>query len=197
MFATSLALLASAYQRTGPRHRVRASGARRRAPRSRSARWWAACSSRRSAGRRSSSSTCRSAIAAVALTLAAGRGVQGPRRRAALDWPGTVTFSGALFALDLRPHPRQRRGLGQPADRRRCWPARSCCWSRFVLVGARARAHPMLDLSLFRKPDVRRRLDRGVRAVGVDVRDVPLPHALHPEHPRLLARSSPACASCR
>ena len=35
-----------------------------------------------------------------------------------IDWAGLVTFSASLFLLDLRVDPRQRRGLGQPRDRR-------------------------------------------------------------------------------
>lgn len=34
-----------------------------------------------------------------------------------IDWPGVLTFSGALFAL-VRLDPGQRRRLGEPVDRR-------------------------------------------------------------------------------
>ena len=49
----------------------------------------------------------------------------------------------------------------------------------------------MLDLALFRSPAfVGAQIDR-VRALVVDVRDVPLPDALPPEHPRATRRSRP------
>ena len=32
-----------------------------------------------------------------------------------IDWPGLVTFSAGALPADLRPDPRQPRGLGQPA----------------------------------------------------------------------------------
>ena len=45
-----------------------------------------------------------------------------------IDVPGLVTFSLGALPADLRPDPRQPRGLGQPADPRlpdrRAWP----CW---------------------------------------------------------------------
>ena len=112
MFATSLALLASRLPGPRPRHRVRRLGrghrrlgggrpaGRRRAdrrhrlggdlPRQRADRDRARSRSR---SRRSRSRT--------------------PRAAAGIDWPGCVTFSGGLFAADLRAHPRQRRGLGR------------------------------------------------------------------------------------
>ena len=53
--------------------------------------------------------------------------------------------------------------------------------------------NPMLDLSLFRKPAFGGVSVVAFGALGRDVRDVPLPDALHPGRPRLLAaRGGPA-----
>ena len=66
----------------------------------------------------------------------------------------------------------------------------------FIVIELR-RENAMLDLSLFRKPVVHRRLDRRLHALGRDVRDVPLPDALHPGTCSATRRSRRACASCR
>ena len=106
--------------------------------------------------------------------------------------PGLVTFSGALFVLVFGLIRGNAEGWGSPLivvlPRRRGRAA-----GRLRGRSSAACEHPMLDLDAVPQARVRRRVDRRVRAVGVDVRDVPLPDALHPEHPRLLAaRGRPA-----
>ena len=68
-----------------------------------------------------------------------------------IDWAGLVTFSARPLPADLRPDPRQRRGLGQRADRRLARRRRSLLLVAFVVIELR-RENAMLDLSLFRKP---------------------------------------------
>ena len=59
--------------------------------------------------------------------------------------------------------------------------------------GRAPRQDPMLDLSLFRKPAFTGASDRRLLDLGLDVLDVPLPHALHAERAGLLAaRGRPA-----
>ena len=85
----------------------------------------------------------------------------------------------------VRPDPRQRRGLGQrddprPAGRLGGAPDRLRVL-RAARVAADARPRALPQAGLHRRPD-RRLLD-----LGVDVLDVPLPHALHAERAQLLA----------
>ena len=112
-----------------------------------------------------------------------------------IDFPGLVTFSVALFLLIfglIRANPegwgspmivaslggavalllrlRRDRGAQQPPD-------------------ARPRPVP--------QPRLQRRLRGRLRALGRDVRDVPLPDDLHAGRPRLLAARRPGCGSCR
>ena len=94
------------------------SGAPPPARRWRSARWSAACSPRAIGWEAIFFVNVPIGIAAVALTLALVEESKDPDA-GGLDVPGTVLFSGVAVRADLRPHPRQRRGLGQPADRRR------------------------------------------------------------------------------
>ena len=61
----------------------------------------------------------------------------------------------------------------------------------FVAVERRVR-EPMLPLGLFARPGVHRRPARGVRGVGLDLRPVPVPHAVPAELPRPDRRSRPA-----
>ena len=56
----------------------------------------------------------------------------------------------------------------------------------FVVIETR-REHAMLDLTLFRKPAFAGVSIGALRALGWDVRDVPLHHPLHPGRARLLA----------
>ena len=121
-------------------------------------------------------------IAAIALTLTRVQESRDPHG-GGLDWFGTVTFSGALFLLVF----------GLIRGNAENWNAQviSCLIGAALLL-ARLRD----DRATHRVPDARslavpqavvlRRLDRCVRAVGVDVRDVPLHHAVGAEHPRLL-----------
>ncbi len=66
-----------------------------------------------------------------------------------IDWIGVFTFSPGAVRPDLRPDPRQRRGLGEPADRGLAGRRRRAD-GRLHLDRAPPR-HAMLDLSLFRK----------------------------------------------
>ena len=147
MFATSLALLASAFQGRdrGTAFGVWGATTARRWP---SARWSAACSPTASAGRRSSSSTSRSASGRSPLTLAKVDESRDPHE-GTVDFPGLVTFSGALVLLIF--------GLIRGNDEG--WTSGMIV---AMLVGAVVllalfvaielhREHPMLDLSLFRK----------------------------------------------
>ena len=112
MFATSLALLAAAFQGARARDRVRHLGrdhrrrGRRRPARRRRAHRAA------SAGSRSSSSTCRSASVAIALTLRTSSESRDPHAGAARLARARHVLGRAVPA-HLRADPRQRRGLGQ------------------------------------------------------------------------------------
>ena len=180
----SLALLASAYQGARPRHRVRRLGrdhrrrgggrpaGRRRAhrrhrlggdlPRQPADR------DRRDRARRSRRSRSRTPRAARASTGPApsrsparcSRSIFGLIRGNAEGWGSALILACLAGAVVLLDRLRGRRAPQPTPD-------------------ARPLAVPQAR--------VRRRLDRRLRAVGVDVLDVPLPDALHPEHPRLLA----------
>ena len=89
-----------------------------------------------------------------------------------------------------------RRRLGRDAGRSASWPAPGVLLAAFV-VNERAPpqpAVPVVDLA-HQGPRRRRRhaADRDRRLL----RDVLLPHPLHAERPRLLARSRPARRTCR
>ncbi len=159
----------------------------------RSGRWSAACSSRPAAGRRSSSSTCRSASA------------RSRSRSRACRSRATRTASRSTGPARSRSRPRSSSPCsalirGNAED----WSAAilACLAGAAVLLvvfvidrAARAPADPRPRA--VPQARVLRRLGRRVRAVGVDVRDVPLPHALRAEHPRLQRARVRACASCR
>ena len=92
---------------------------------------------------------------------------------------------GGAVRARLRSGARQQRGLGQPADRR---AARRLGRAVGDLRGRRApssaadaRPHALSQT------DLRGRLDRGLRAFGLDVRDVPVLDVVPAEHPRLRA----------
>ena len=109
----------------------------------------------------------------------------------AIDWPG----AGDL--LRRRCSCSSSRSMRGNAEGWRSAPIVGLLLGAAVLLVAfvvveRRREQPMLDLDAVPQARVRRRLDRGLRAVGVDVRDVPVPHALHPERARLLAAARPA-----
>jgi EmrB/QacA subfamily drug resistance transporter len=87
-------------------------------------------------------------LAAIALTLSKVAESKDPRD-AGIDWPGTVTFSGALFLLVF----------GLIRGNAESWSTAiiACLAGAGVLLLAflvieRRSAHPMLDLTLFRKP---------------------------------------------
>jgi MFS family permease len=67
-----------------------------------------------------------------------------------IDWPGLVTFSGGLFALIFALIRGNAEGWGAPRIVG-CLAAAVVLGAVFVLVERRS-AHPMLDLTLFRKP---------------------------------------------
>ncbi len=88
-------------------------------------------------------------IIAIALALSQVEESHAPSG-AQIDWPGTITFSGALFALIF--------GLirGNPEGWSStlivgCFIAAAVLFVAFVVIELRS-DHPMLDLSLFRKP---------------------------------------------
>ena len=129
-------------------------------------------------------------IGAIAMTLAKVEESHAPSG-GRLDWPGLLTFSGGLFALIFALIRGNAEGWGSPLIVG-CLVAAVGARDRLRARRApqrRADARPLAVL----QARLRGRLDRRLRAVGVDVLDVPLPHALHPEHPRLhAARVGPA-----
>jgi EmrB/QacA subfamily drug resistance transporter len=88
-------------------------------------------------------------IAAIAMTLAKVQESHAPSG-AAIDWPGLVTFSGGLFALIFALIRGNAEGWGSPGIVA-CLVAAAVLGVAFVLVERRS-AHAMLDLSLFSKP---------------------------------------------
>ena len=120
--------------------------------------------------------------AAIALTLARVEESRDPST-GPLDIAGTLTFSASLFLLIfglIRGNPE---GWSSPLIVASLAGA-TVLMLAFIAVerrgtGAHARPAPVPQ------PELRRRVARRLRAVGGDVRDVPLSHALHPEHPRL------------
>ena len=81
----------------------------------------------------------------------AGRGVARPGRHAASTGSGLVTFSGVAVPARVRARPGQRKGLG--LDRDRLLPDRLGRADRRSSSSSSAlRARPMLDLTLFRRP---------------------------------------------
>ena len=98
----------------------------------------------------------------------------------------------ALFLLVFGLIRGNAEGWGSTADRRARWSASAVAARRVRRHRAPPASSPMLDLSLFRKPAF-----AGVSIVAfaisaVDVRDVPVPDALHPGRARLLAARRPA-----
>jgi EmrB/QacA subfamily drug resistance transporter len=88
-------------------------------------------------------------IAAIAMTLAKVEESHAPSG-GRVDWPGLVTFSGALFALVFALIRGNSEGWGSPGIVA-CFVAAAVLGVAFLLVERRS-AEPMLDLSLFRKP---------------------------------------------
>src|SRR5215217_4373903 len=88
-------------------------------------------------------------IAAIAMTLAKVEESHAPSG-GRIDWPGLVTFSGALFALIFALIRGNPEGWGDPLIVG-CLVAAAVLFVLFILVERRV-AEPMLDLTLFRKP---------------------------------------------
>src|SRR5215217_4962636 len=88
-------------------------------------------------------------IAAIAMTLAKVEESHAPSG-GRVDGPGLVTFSGALFALVFALIRGNSEGWGSPGIVA-CFVAAAVLFVLFVLVERRV-AEPMLDLTLFRKP---------------------------------------------
>ena len=123
-----------------------------------------------------------------------GRRVARSRRQAPRLGGADHVLSRALRA-DLRPAARQRRGLGQRADRRlaggRGRPARRVRALRVAPGPRDVRPQPVPQAGVLG------RLLRHLRDRGRDVRDVPLHHDLHAERDRDDAACRPVSASCR
>jgi len=88
-------------------------------------------------------------IAAIAMTLAKVQESHAPSG-GRIDWPGLITFSGALFALIFALIRGNPEGWGS-TQIVLCLVAAAVLGAAFVLVERRS-DEPMLDLSLFRKP---------------------------------------------
>ena len=88
-------------------------------------------------------------VATIAMTLAKVQESHAPTG-GRVDWAGLVTFSGALFALIFALIRGNPEGWGDPLIVA-CLVTAAVLGTAFVLVEGRT-AHPMLDLSLFRKP---------------------------------------------
>ena len=88
-------------------------------------------------------------IAAIAMTLAKVEESHAPSG-GHIDWPGLVTFSGGLFALIFALIRGNPEGWGSPLIVA-CLAAAVLLGVAFVLVERRS-DHAMLDLTLFRKP---------------------------------------------
>jgi EmrB/QacA subfamily drug resistance transporter len=88
-------------------------------------------------------------IGAIAMTLAKVEESHAPSG-GRIDWAGLVTFSGALFALIFALIRGNAEGWGKPVIVG-CLVAAAVLGVVFVLVERRT-AEPMLDLTLFRKP---------------------------------------------
>ncbi len=125
-------------------------------------------------------------IAAIVLTETRLANVARPGRGARSTVPGLITFCSALFLLIfglIRGNPD---GWGSAADPRLADRRPRCCSSPSSR-SSRAATHPMLDLTLFRKPAFNGVSVGRLLPLGGDVRDVPLPDPLHPGRAGLLA----------
>ena len=84
----------------------------------------------------------------------------------------------------VRARAGQRKGLGLDRDRRLADRRRACCWSVFVLV-EHLQSTPDARPVAVPPPRIRRREHRRVRDLRLVLRDVPVPHALHPGRARI------------
>ena len=91
--------------------------------------------------------------------------------------PGQVTLSAGLFLLVLALLRGNEEGWGSTPIVAELAGAAVAARSRSSSIERRV-AEPMLPLGLFRNPIVHRRAGRGVRDLGVVLRDLPLRHAL-------------------
>ncbi len=126
----------------------------------------------------------------VVLTITRVAESRDPQARG-VDWAGLVTFSSGLFLLIYALTQGNAKGWGSTEI--------VVCLALAIRAAHRVRdrrASPgAADVRprAAAPPRVRRRVARRLRAVGVDVLALPLPHALHPERARLLAvRRRPA-----
>ena len=177
------------------RQRDRRSGGRPWEARWRSVRWSAGCSPTRFGWEWIFFVNVPIGIARDHPHRDAGSRTSPPPTRSRSTGPGLASFSLALFGLIFGLIRGNSEGWAS-AQILVSLIGAAVLMAAFVVIELRSE-NAMLDLSLFRVPAVRRRLDRRLGAVGEHVRDVPLPHALHPGRPRLLAARGRACASSR
>ena len=128
-----------------------------------------------------------------------------------------LTFSRSGSRVTLRHTVSTGPGSPRSVARSSSWCSRSCAgtrrgWGSTLIVGLFAGAaalfvafvvvemrqkNPMLPFHLFRIPTFTGGAARVVRDLGVDVRAVPVPDALHAEHPRPVSARGPGCGTCR
>ena len=121
-------------------------------------------------------------IAAVILTLAKVLDSRDPNATG-VDWLGLVTFSGALFLLGFALIQGNEYGWGSTRI------VSFFAGAVVMLVAVRDRRAPPGAADArphaVPPPGVHGREHRRLLALGVDLRDVPLPDPLHPGRPRL------------
>ena len=121
-------------------------------------------------------------IAAVVLTLARVTESRDPNATG-VDWLGLVTFSGSLFLLVYALEQGNEAGWG--STKIVSLLVASVLLIAAFLVAEMRQQRPMLDLSLFRRHAFTRGQHRGVHPLQLDLRDVPLPHPVHPGRARV------------
>ena len=133
-------------------------------------------------------------ICAVALTVMRVSESRDPEA-AHVDWLGLITFSGSLFLLVFALVRGNDAGWG--STQIVAMLAASVVLIILFLVVELAPGAPDARPQPVPQARVRRRQRGRVRDLGLDLLDVPVPDALHPERARLQPRCRPACASCR
>ena len=121
-------------------------------------------------------------VVAIVLTLTRVQESKEPNHRR-IDWIGFVSFSAALFMLVFALVRGNDDGWGSTMIVGLLIGA-AVLLAVFVVAEWR-QSDPMLDLTLFRQAGHDRLVDRGHHPVGVDLRPVPVHHALRPGRPRL------------
>ena len=126
-------------------------------------------------------------VVAVFITLSKiDRSAQTNTRR--VDWAGFLTFSVSLFLLVLGLVRGNFDGWGSAKI------LGLLIGSAVLMVGLRRRRvapkRPDARPDAVQKPGLRRCVAYSLHPVGVDIRDVPVPHLLHPGRPRLRPISS-------